>query len=55
MASGAYERSAGAMTRSKLMIPKSVQRLEARGRINGIKTETEMTPDGGRTCRIVRL
>ncbi len=42
-------------TSSKLMIPKSVQRPEARGRINGIKTKTERTLDGGRACRVVML
>jgi len=43
------------LTRSKLMIPKSVQRPEARGRINGIKTKTEPIQDGGRACRTVKL
>jgi|GEM_PF-2565654 len=43
------------LTCSKLMIPKSVQRLEARGRINSIKTKTELILDGGRACRTVRL
>ncbi len=43
------------LTSSKLMIPKSVKRLEARGRINSIKTETEQIQDGGLSCRVVRL
>ena len=40
------------LTSSKLMIPKSVKRLEARGRI---KTKTEPIKDGGLSCRVVRL
>ncbi len=43
------------LTSSKLMIPRSVKRLEARGRINSIKTETEQIQDGGLSCRVVRL
>ncbi len=43
------------LTSSKLMIPKCVQRLEGRGRINSIKTKTERTLDGGRACRVVML
>ena len=43
------------LTSLKLMIPKCVQRLEARGRINSIKTKTERTLDGGRACRTVKL
>ena len=42
------------LTSSKLIIP-SVQRLEARGRINSIKTKTEPFLDGGRACRTVKL
>ena len=42
-------------TRSKLMIPKCVQRLEAWGRINGIKTKTEPIQDGGLSCRVAKL
>jgi hypothetical protein len=40
------------LTSSKLMIPKSVQRLKARG---SIKTKTELFLDGGRTCQVVKL
>ncbi len=43
------------LTCSKLMIPKSVQRLEARGRINSIKTKTELFLDGGLSCRVAKL
>lgn len=43
------------LTSSKPMIPKCVQRLEAQGRINSIKTKTELLLDGGLSCRVAKL